>query len=233
MLEGRAGLEDAGYAFRSRGSIRLPEPPPQLCPPPAPRRPRSISYSLRSPSAATFKRATVRRSWKPWWPAAPGLIQSVPSTRPATGIWLWPTSSTSGRLRAMRSRAWALGLSGEPAMCREAILRPATVMTALSGRSCSGPQSMLPRTAVTGAMRSSSRSTAGSPTSPAWTMRDTPAKWVWIAGSNQPCVSAMRPMAVSTETREGAPEASGSIGAILACGPAWPQATCPSPEMEP
>src|SRR6185503_4006985 len=59
--------------------------------------------------------------------------------------------------------------------------------------SAQAPWSLFPRTAVTGAMRASSASTAGSPTSPACTMWQLPRSAASASGRSRPCVSEISP----------------------------------------
>src|SRR5215210_631020 len=65
-----------------------------------------------------------------------------------------------------------------------------------------GPVSLLPRTAVTGAMRESASSTAGSPMSPACTICRLPCSAARASGRSSPCVSEINPTTLALRELE-------------------------------
>ena len=72
-----------------------------------------------------------------------------------------------------------------------------TSSVAVSGSArAHAPRSLLPRTAVTGAIASRARSTSGVPMSPACTIRSTPRRRRSASGRRSPCVSDTTPMTV-------------------------------------
>src|SRR3954470_9729832 len=119
-------------------------------------------------------------------PALPGLTNRTPFRISAFGLWEWPVTTACTPCRPASNCAMS---------CTTWIRMPATSTVSRSGMArAQSPTSLLPRTAVTGAMRSSAARISGPPMSPAWTMCSLPCSASSAWGRRRPCVSDIRPM---------------------------------------